>query len=110
MTVIVLERVSPSLRGELTRWMLEIHTGTFVGRLSASVREALWDRICTQLRDGAGVLVYSSNTEQGFSMRQCGPTSRMFVDFEGLTLVCVPHRTPDAPKPRRRTSKPDTTT
>jgi len=29
MTVIILERVPVGVRGELTRWMLEIHTGCF---------------------------------------------------------------------------------
>ncbi|MBA3516457.1 MAG: type I-E CRISPR-associated endoribonuclease Cas2, partial [Rhizobiales bacterium] len=31
MVVMMLERVSPSLRGELTRWLIEPKTGVFVG-------------------------------------------------------------------------------
>ena len=87
MTIFVLERVSASLRGELTRWMLEPHVGVFVGRPSALVREKLWDLICEKQGVGAAVMVWGADTEQGFSMRTTGKTARQLRDFEGLTLV-----------------------
>lgn len=90
MTVIVLERVPVGLRGELTRWMLEVHAGVFVGRLSAMVRDLLWERACDQMREGAGLLVYQSNNEQGFALRSCGATSRKLIEAEGLFLVRIP--------------------
>jgi CRISPR-associated protein Cas2 len=90
MTVIVLERVPVSVRGELTRWMLEVRAGTFVGRLSAAVRDVLWEYICDQMRDGAGMLIYQTNNEQGFALRSCGRTDRRLVVHEGLTLVKIP--------------------
>ena len=90
MTIIVLERVPISLRGELTRWMLEVHTGVFVGDLSALVRDLLWEHICDTMRSGAGALVYRSNGEQGFTMQMCGKTSRKLRDFDGLQLIQIP--------------------
>ena len=90
MTVMVLERVPVSVRGELTRWMLEIHAGVFVGRLSAMVRDLLWQQVCDQMRDGAGLLVYQTNNEQGFALRSCGVTNRKLIEVEGLFLVCIP--------------------
>ncbi len=90
MTVMVLERVPVSVRGELTRWMLEIHAGVFVGRLSAMVRDLLWQQVCDQMRDGAGLLVYQTNNEQGFALRSCGATNRKLIEAEGLFLVCIP--------------------
>jgi CRISPR-associated protein Cas2 len=89
MTVMVLERVSASLRGELTRWLLEPHTGVFVGRPSALVRDKLWELICDKLKSGAALMIYSSDAEQGFTMRTCGKTARQLRDFEGLALVMV---------------------
>lgn len=44
MVVIVLEKVPRGLRGELTRWLVELDTGVFVGQLSATVRDLLWRR------------------------------------------------------------------
>lgn len=90
MTVIVLERVPVGVRGELTRWMLEIHTGVFVGSLSARVRDLLWDQVCDQMREGAGFLVYQTNNEQGFALRSCGRTDRRLIQVEGLFLVKIP--------------------
>jgi len=88
--VMILERVPRSLRGELTRWMLELHTGFFVGSLSAIVRDLLWEQVCDQMRDGAGFLAYQTNNEQGFALRSCGATSRKLVQIEGLFLVRIP--------------------
>lgn len=90
MTVIILERVPASVRGELTRWMLELHTGVFVGRISALVRDTLWAQICRELNEGAGILVYNSNTEQGYAVQDCGMTQRIIEEREGLTLVRIP--------------------
>ncbi|MCS6883625.1 MAG: type I-E CRISPR-associated endoribonuclease Cas2e [Oscillochloridaceae bacterium] len=90
MTVIVLERVPVGVRGELTRWMLEIHTGVFVGSLSARVRDLLWDQVCDQMCEGAGFLVYQTNNEQGFALRSCGRTDRRLIQVEGLFLVKIP--------------------
>lgn len=90
MTVIILERVPTSLRGELTRWMLEVQTGVFVGTLSALVRDLLWDYVCDKMQDGAGALIYQFHNEQGFTTRVCGKTSRRLRDFDGLSLIQIP--------------------
>ena len=90
MVVMVLERVSPSVRGELTRWMLELRAGVFVGTVSAMVRDRLWTMVCEKLGKGAGILVHSADNEQGFALRVAGEGSKEVVDFEGLQLVRTP--------------------
>lgn len=92
MVVYLLERVTPGLRGELTRWMLEPKTGTFVGSLSAMVRERLWEVIIKKAGDGAAMMIHSADTEQGFAIRSAGDTSRIIVNFEGLQLVKIVER------------------
>ncbi|MBK5290347.1 MAG: type I-E CRISPR-associated endoribonuclease Cas2 [Acidobacteriia bacterium] len=87
MVVLVLERVPIVLRGELTRWMLEIRSGVFVGTLTPVVRDRLWRRACQEMAGGAGILVYSVRNEQGFSVDLWGDPSRSVVDIEGLRLV-----------------------
>lgn len=89
MTVMILERVSPSLRGQLSRWLIEIHTGVFVGRISAQVRQLLWEMVCDARKDGSAVLVYQTNSEQGFRIEISGERSRNVRDFEGLQLVTI---------------------
>lgn len=90
MVVMILERVTPGLRGELTRWMLEPKAGVFVGRVSAMVRDRLWDLACKRMRDGAGMLIYTTDNEQGYDIRFAGETRRLVVDIEGLTLIKIP--------------------
>lgn len=90
MVVMVLERVPGSVRGELTRWMLEVQAGVFVGRVSATVRDRLWQEVCGRMAGGAGLLIHHSNNEQGFEIRFWNRTSRLVEDFEGLQLVRRP--------------------
>jgi len=86
MVMIILERVTPSLRGEITRWLIQPKTNVFVGRLSARVRDLLWEKVSKAKATGAAVMVYSDNTEQGFSIRTTGDTSKTIGDFDGLFL------------------------
>ena len=88
--MMILERVSPGLRGELTRWLLEPRAGVFVGDVSALVRDKLWELARLRMRSGGGILVYTTNNEQGFALNLWGDTTRLVRDFEGLSLVTVP--------------------
>ncbi|MCS6803439.1 MAG: type I-E CRISPR-associated endoribonuclease Cas2e [Dehalococcoidia bacterium] len=94
MIVLVLERASPSLRGELTRWLLEPRAGVFIGNVSALVREKLWEQVCAKCEGASALLIYSAPTEQGFAMRLFGEPSRTVEDFEGLSLVVRRRRSP----------------
>ena len=90
MLVMILEKVPTSLRGELSRWLIEPHTGVFVGKVSAMVRDRLWDKCCKRLRGGGLVQIWSTNTEQGFDIRMSGLTRRAVVDYDGLRLIRIP--------------------
>ena len=92
MVVYILEKVPPSLRGELSRWMQEPRTGVFVGSMSAMVREKLWEKSCREAKNGSVIMVYSTNNQQGYGMRSSGEASRQIVDIEGLQLVMIPNR------------------
>jgi CRISPR-associated protein Cas2 len=88
MTILLLDRVSPGLRGELSRWMLEPKAGVFVGRPTAAVRERLWKRLCREAGEDAGCLMIThATTEQGYHIESYGNPKRVVVDFEGLQLV-----------------------
>lgn len=89
MIVIVVEKVSVSLRGDLSRWLLEPKTGVFVGRVSAAVRERLWARTCDGIGSGSAVLIWSSDVEQGYRVEMVGDRRHQVRDFEGLLLITV---------------------
>lgn len=87
MIVLVLENVRPTLRGELSRWLFEVKSGVFVGKVSALVREELWQLIEQQLGRGSAVMLQPASNEQGFSAKTLGNPTRRLVDIEGLFLV-----------------------
>lgn len=87
MTVIVVERATPGLRGYLTRWLIEVKAGVFVGKVSGRVREKLWERVCRRNLGGRSVLIYRTRSDQGFEVRGFGDATREIVDFDGLKLV-----------------------
>lgn len=99
MIVMILEKVPASARGELTRWLVEVKTGIFVGHVSARVRDKLWEKCCATKKAGGVTQIWSTNTEQRFQMRMSGDTSREIVDYEGLQLIRIPKRKPPSEAP-----------
>lgn len=86
MVVMILEKVPTSLKGELSRWLMEVRPGVFLGHVSALVREALFERCRSKMRDGGVMMIASAQTEQGFRVWAVGNLSREIVDVEGLYL------------------------
>lgn len=101
MIVLTLSDCPPSLRGDLTKWLFEVNTGVFVGRLSARVRDALWERVIKHIEFGHATMVYNFKCEQGFDFRVYN-THWQPIDFDGLKLMMRPktHGTGSSKSPR----------
>lgn len=89
MVVIVLTACPVGLRGDLTRWLLEISAGVFVGHVSARVRDQLWERVVGLVRDGRAIMVYSARNEQHLAFR-VHHADWTPVDCDGLELIKRP--------------------
>ena len=87
MVVLVLSAVPDGLRGHVTRWLLQISPGVFVGNLSARVRERLWQIVTETM---------GARNEQGLSFLTWGDPW-VPVDYEGLTLMVRPGPSGDEP-------------
>lgn len=87
MTLILMENVPESLRGECTRYLLEIKAGVFLGTISSAVKDLLWAKIQDTCRDGGAILAYSYPNEQGFIMEMWGDPRRKLIDFDGISLI-----------------------
>ena len=90
MIVLCLTNCPPKLRGDLTKWLLEINTGVYVGNVNARVRDELWKRITENIRSGQATMVFNSTGEQRMDFRVYNTTWQP-IDFEGLKLIARPN-------------------
>lgn len=89
MIVMVLTACPVGLRGDLTRWLLEIAPGVFVGNVSARVREGLWNRTLSMIKNGRAIMVYPAKNEQHFAFKTYQPDWQP-TDCEGVELIKKP--------------------
>ena len=89
MTVIVVQRVPPGLRGRLSKWMTEVGTGVFVAKLSARVRQRVWEACRREVEDagGSALAVWRTPTPQGFEVDACNARGRFADAVDGVWLV-----------------------
>lgn len=99
MVVVCLSKCPSSLRGDITRWLLEINVGVYVGNVSARVRDALWDRITANVKDGAATMVSNAKNEQHMEFRVHN-SEWIPIDFDGLKLMLKPHTPAGQAKPQ----------
>ena len=101
MVILILTAVPASLRGHVTRWLLEISPGVFVGHVPRRVRDELWDRVVDLSRDGRAIMVESARTEQRLAFRVHEH------DWEPVDLAALQHirrhNAPGSAYARRRT-------
>ncbi|MFI7122183.1 type I-E CRISPR-associated endoribonuclease Cas2e [Amycolatopsis sp. NPDC049868] len=89
MIVIVVTACPVGLRGHLTRWLLEISAGVFVGKANARVRALMWQRVTDMVKTGRAIMVYSADNEQGLAF-EVHAHDWIPVDFEGINLMLRP--------------------
>lgn len=102
MMVLIVTAVPAGLRGELTRWLLEVDSGVFVGNPSQRIREDLWEKVIAGVKDGRALLIYRARGEQKMRVE----THRHHwtpVDLDGLTLMRRPHPHDGKAPAQRRT-------
>src|SRR5690606_23364806 len=90
MTLFILERVPPGLRGELGRWMAEVQAGVFVGRVTALVREHLWARCVAGCEGGTVQAIWRVPGPQGVDVRTPNAKGRYAEQAGGAWLVRLP--------------------
>lgn len=103
MVVLVLTACPAGLRGHVTRWLLEISPGVFVGKLSQRVRERLWEQVVAYSRDGRAIMVFRKRGEQGLDFR-VHRAEWTPIDMDGLSLVLRPSDSPEPTMSTRRSN------
>ncbi|NLJ95214.1 MAG: type I-E CRISPR-associated endoribonuclease Cas2 [Clostridiaceae bacterium] len=89
LTVITLRKSTPSLRGDLSKWMQEIATGVYVGNFNSRIREHLWSRVIESVGKGEATLSYAARNEIGYAF-ETHNTQQKVIDYDGIPLVIYP--------------------
>ena len=97
MVVIVIDNAPLKLSGELTKWLMEIKPGVFAGKVTAMVRQRLWNKVYYSDGLTGAVMLYNMNNEQGFEMEMCGDPTRKVIEINGLQLIAMNHRSQSDP-------------
>lgn len=92
MTVAVLIAAPEGLRGHLTRWMIEVAPGVFVGNPSKRVRDRLWALLSARVGDGQAIMIETAPNEQGWAVRTAGRDRWYPIDLDGLILSARPRQ------------------
>lgn len=85
MRTLVAEHTSEKIRGKLTRYFHEVSPNIFVGDVSKTVADQIWEDL--EKEDGIqAAFVEPSDNEQGYSVRTIGYPSYSACDFDGILL------------------------
>ncbi len=97
--MLVLTATPAGLRGYLTRWLLEISPGVFVGKVSLRVRQEIWSHVVEMAKDGRAIMVFSTRNEQGLDF-VVHRHDWIPEDHDGLHLIRRPSQPADLPPMR----------
>ncbi|MDR1634694.1 MAG: type I-E CRISPR-associated endoribonuclease Cas2e [Bifidobacteriaceae bacterium] len=89
MVVLVLTACPEGLRGLLTRWLLEISPGVFVGHVTKRVRESIWEHVRGMANTGRALMVHTARNEQHLEFKVHRHDWRP-TDFDGVVLMLRP--------------------
>ncbi len=85
--VLCASAVPDHLHGYISRFLTEVNTGVYVGKVTPRVAEALWARCDTEDREGTLTFVTSNpNYEQGFMVQSRNHEGRQAIDLDGIWL------------------------
>ena len=87
MLVIVTDAVPDRLRGYLSRWLLQVRAGVFIGDYSQRVRQMLVEVIKENVATGNVVVAWTTNNESGFDFETLGGNRRIPIELDGMKLI-----------------------
>lgn len=89
MIIVVLSLAPESTKGVVSRYLMEIAPGTFIGSLNAKIRDQLWDFIRGNLKSGNAIMAFNDNSMIGHEIRTQNLSRRTIEDFDGVPLIRI---------------------
>lgn len=85
--IIITESVQAACHGVVSRYLMRVGAGIYVGTLTSRVRDAMWLQAQEFRGRGEMTMIYPSVTPQGFTILGSGKSPKWLVDFDGLTFL-----------------------
>lgn len=86
LAILTLEAPPSRVRGYLSKYMVEVRTGMFVGLLNARIRQHLWDVISFHAPASSAIMIVTLKASPfGFAIQRQGNTW-LDHDIEGVSL------------------------
>ena len=86
MTVVILIAAPEGLRGHLTRWLVEVSAGVFVGKMNHRLRDRIWPLLEARIGNGQAIMIEPAHNEQRWAIRTAGRDRWHPVGYDGLIL------------------------
>jgi CRISPR-associated protein Cas2 len=92
MLLIKTSNVPTALTGYLSRYLMELESGLFVGKVNRRLADHLWSQTETYAKDGYATGVLSGGSELGFTLRSHNHPTLTIKDMDGLTIPIINSR------------------
>jgi len=93
MLLIRTANVPSSLTGYLSRYLLELESGLFVGKINRALAEHLWSQTAKYAKDGYATAVLSGGSDLDFTLRAHNHPTLTIEDEDGLPVPHIHSRT-----------------
>ncbi len=84
--IVVTSSASPRLSGLLSRFLLQVESNVWAGKVPTGTAEAIIASL-VKMSAGSAVLIRSQRSELGLAVQYFGPSQRSVVDNFGLPLI-----------------------
>ena len=88
MSIVTIKLTKPTnrLKGELSKYLQEIDSNVFVGKVSARVAIEIWAKVVDDIiMTGSAVMTMSDNSLQGYKVFKCN-SKRKLIEIDGLPM------------------------
>lgn len=89
MVIFVLILAPESTKGVLSRYLMEVSSGVFIGNVKANIREDLWNFVRGNMSKGSLIMAYSDNSIMGHQIRTQNINRRSIKSLDGVDLIYI---------------------
>lgn len=88
--IVKLEHAPIQIRRYLALWLQELDGELYVGRVSPSTRQGLWQKIIAGLSGGKALMLWQADNEQGYELAVHGHPQGYLIQLQNQWFTGIP--------------------